>query len=145
MNILVINGPNLNLLGERKPKLYGSETLEELMMWLENSTEGKNQNFKFYQSNHEGEIIDILHDERQWSQGIIINAGAYSHYSFAIRDAIEAVSIITINVHLSNIKNREGFRKRDVLSDVCRKTIFGKGKFVYLEALEFLTNNNSND
>jgi len=115
------------------------------MMWLENSTEGKNQNFKFYQSNHEGEIIDILHDERQWSQGIIINAGAYSHYSFAIRDAIEAVSIITINVHLSNIKNREGFRKRDVLSDVCRKTIFGKGKFVYLEALEFLTNNNSND
>ena len=85
MNILVINGPNLNLLGERNPEIYGSETLEELMMWVENSTEGKNYKFKFYQSNHEGEIIDMLHDERQWAQGIIINAGAYSHYSYAIR------------------------------------------------------------
>ena len=72
MNILVINGPNLNLLGERNPKIYGNETLEELMMWLENSTVGKNHQFKFYQSNHEGEIIDMLHDERDWSQGIIL-------------------------------------------------------------------------
>ena len=138
MNILVINGPNLNLLGERNPEIYGSETLEELMMWVENSTEGKNYKFKFYQSNHEGEIIDMLHDERQWAQGIIINAGAYSHYSYAIRDAIEAVNIITVNVHLSDIKNREKFRKKDVISSVCKKTILGKGRFVYLEAIKYL-------
>ena len=80
MNILVINGPNLNLLGTRKPDIYGTETLEELMMWLENSTESANHNFKFYQSNHEGEIIDTLHDERHWADGVLINAGAYTHY-----------------------------------------------------------------
>ena len=142
MNILVINGPNLNLLGERNPKIYGNETLEELMMWLENSTVGKNYQFKFYQSNHEGEIIDMLHDERDWSQGIIINAGAYSHYSYAIRDAIEAINVFTVNVHLSDIQNREKFRKNDVISEVCKKTIFGKGRFVYLEALKFLSNKN---
>ena len=142
MNILVINGPNLNLLGERNPKIYGNETLEELMMWLENSTDGKNHQFKFYQSNHEGEIIDMLHDERDWSQGIIINAGAYSHYSYAIRDAIEAINVFTVNVHLSDIQNREKFRKNDVISEVCKKTIFGKGRFVYLEALKFLSYKN---
>jgi len=139
MNILVINGPNLNLLGERNPEIYGDETLEELMMWLENSTNGKNHQFKFYQSNHEGEIIDMLQDEREWAQGIIINAGAYSHYSYAIRDAIETVNIITVSVHLSDINNREKFRKIDVVSEVCRKTISGKGRFVYLEALKFLS------
>ena len=74
MNILVINGPNLNLLGEREIELYGTETLEELMMWLENSPECINNDFKFYQSNHEGDIIDFLHDERHWSQGIIISS-----------------------------------------------------------------------
>ena len=108
MNILVINGPNLNLLGTRKPEIYGTETLEELMMWLENSTLGSNQNFKFYQSNHEGEIIDILHDERHWAGGILINAGAYSHYSYAIRDAIEAIDIPTIEIYIkekSFVKN----------------------------------------
>ena len=82
MNILVINGPNLNLLGTREPEVYGTETLEELMMWLQNSPKCINHNFKFYQSNHEGECIDFLHDERHWSQGIIINPGALSHYSY---------------------------------------------------------------
>ena len=89
MNILVINGPNLNLLGEREPSLYGKESLDELMKWLENSPEISNNNFKFYQSNYEGGIIDCLHDERHWAQGIIINAGALSHYSYAIMDAPE--------------------------------------------------------
>ena len=100
MNILVINGPNLNLLGTRQPEIYGKETLEELMMWLENSTESTKHNFKFYQSNHEGEIIDVLHDERHWAEGILINAGAYSHYSYAIRDAIVAINIHTVEVHI---------------------------------------------
>ena len=112
MNILVINGPTLNLLGSREPEIYGSETLEELMMWLETSPLGSNHSFKFFLSNHEGEIIDILHDERLWSEGIIINPGAYSHYSFAIRDAITSINIPTVEVHLSNIDNRENFRKK---------------------------------
>ena len=138
MNILVINGPNLNLLGTRNPNIYGVETLEELMMWLENSTESANHEFKFYQSNHEGEIIDVLHDERHWANGILINAGAYSHYSYAIRDAIEAINIPTIEIHLSNIQTRETFRKKSVLSSVCLDTISGLGKNSYLEGLKIL-------
>ena len=138
MNILVINGPNLNLLGIRNPEIYGSETLEELMMWLENSTEGKKHQFKFYQSNHEGGIIDMLHDEREWAQGVIINPGAYAHYSYAIRDAISSNNAPTIEVHISDINNREDFRKKSVISDVCKTTISGKGKNSYLEGLKAL-------
>ena len=138
MNILVINGPNLNLLGEREPEIYGNETLEELMFWLETTPEAVNVKFKFYQSNHEGEIIDTLQDERHWCQGIIINPAAFSHYSYAIRDAIASVSKPTVEVHLSNIKKRESFRKKSVISDVCLKTISGKGKSSYLEALKYL-------
>ena len=123
MNILVINGPNLNLLGIRNPKIYGNETLEELMMWLENCTEARGHNFKFYQSNHEGEIIDILQDERQWATGILINPGAYAHSSYAIRDALESIDIATIEVHISDIKNRERFRMKSVISEVCLKSI----------------------
>ena len=138
MNILVINGPSLNLLGTREPEVYGHETLEELMMWLENCPEAINHEFKFYQSNHEGEIIDILHDERHWCQGIIINPGAFAHYSYAIRDAIVGVGKPTIEVHLSDIKKRETFRKKSVISDVCLKIISGKGRQGYLEALLYL-------
>ena len=103
MNILVINGPNLNLLGIREPEIYGTDTLEELMLWLENCPECINHNFKFYQSNHEGDIIDYIQDERQWAQGIIINPGAFTHYSYAIYDALKAINIQSIEVHLSDI------------------------------------------
>ena len=115
MNILVINGPNLNLLGEREPNLYGKESLDELMKWLENSPEISNNNFKFYQSNYEGGIIDCLHDERHWAQGIIINAGALSHYSYAIMDALKSVKIPSVEVHLTDINKRESFRKKSVI------------------------------
>ena len=138
MNILVVNGPNLNLLGTRKPDIYGTETLEELMMWLENSTESANHNFKFYQSNHEGEIIDTLHDERHWADGVLINAGAYTHYSYAIRDAIESIDIPAIEIHLSDPSKREDFRKTSVLSPVCIDTVSGLGKNSYLEGLKIL-------
>ena len=138
MKVIIINGPNLNLLGEREPEIYGNETLEELMFWLETTPEAVNVKFKFYQSNHEGEIIDTLQDERHWCQGIIINPAAFSHYSYAIRDAIASVSKPTVEVHLSNIKKRESFRKKSVISDVCLKTISGKGKSSYLEALKYL-------
>ena len=138
MNILVINGPNLNLLGERERELYGDETLEELMMWLENSPECVKHNFKFYQSNHEGDIIDFLHDERHWAQGIVINPGALSHYSYAIMDAIKAVKITAVEVHITDIKKREAFRKISVINQACIKQISGLGKYSYLEAVKTL-------
>tara|TARA_Y100000590_G_scaffold150008_1_gene172235 strand:+ start:1435 stop:1860 length:426 start_codon:yes stop_codon:yes gene_type:complete len=138
MNILVINGPNLNLLGEREREIYGDETLEELMMWLENSPECVKHNFKFYQSNHEGEIIDFLHDERHWAQGIVINPGALSHYSYAIMDAIKAVKITAVEVHITDIKKRESFRKISVINQACIKQISGLGKYSYLEAVKTL-------
>ena len=141
MNILVINGPNLNLLGERHPEIYGQETLDDLMDWLKNTSEGLKQNFKFYQSNHEGRIIDFIHDNRKWANGIIINAGAFTHYSYAIRDAIEAVNVDTVEVHLSDIKNRESFRKVSIIKDVCLAQVFGLGKISYLEAIKILINN----
>ncbi len=143
MNILVINGPNLNLLGTREPAIYGHETLEELMMWLENCSEAIDHEFKFYQSNHEGEIIDTLHDERHWAQGILINAGAYAHYSYAIRDAIEAISIPTVEVHITDTSKREDFRKKSVLTSVCIETVKGLGKNSYLEGLNSLLNQSS--
>ena len=136
MNILVINGPNLNLLGEREIELYGTETLEELMIWLENSPEGIGHNFKFYQSNHEGSIIDFLQDERHWAQAIIINPGSLSHYSYAIMDAIKSIQIPTIEVHITDIKSREDFRKNSVIAVACITQISGMGKYSYLEALK---------
>ena len=139
MNILVINGPNLNLLGEREVDLYGSETLEELMMWLENCSECIEHNFKFYQSNHEGDIIDFMHDERHWTQGIVINPAAFSHYSYAIMDAIKAISIPTVEVLITIIKDREEFRKNSVISQACVTQISGLGKRSYLEAIKHLS------
>ena len=141
MNILVINGPNLNLLGERDQEIYGDNTLDELMMWLETSPEGSNHNFKFYQSNHEGVIIDSIHDERQSSQGMIINAGALSHYSYSIRDAISSVKIPTVEIHISDIMNREDFRKISVLKDVCINQVYGMGKQSYIEGVKILNEN----
>lgn len=141
MNILIINGPNLNLLGERDQEIYGDNTLDELMMWLETSPEGSNHNFKFYQSNHEGVIIDSIHDERQWAQGMIINAGALSHYSYSIRDAISSVKIPTVEIHISDIMNREDFRKISVLKDVCINQVYGMGKQSYIEGVKLLNEN----
>ena len=138
MNILVINGPNLNLLGTREPEIYGKDTLDELMMWLETTPDGSDHSFKFFQSNHEGEIIDILHDERNWASGIIINPGAFTHYSYALRDAIAAVQIPTVEVHLSDIHNREEFRQISVIEPVCINQISGLGKDSYIEGLKIL-------
>ena len=140
MNILVINGPNLNLLDSRHPEIYGKETLQDLMDWLKNTPEGLEQEFKFYQSNHEGVIIDCIHENRDWADGIIINAGALTHYSYSIRDAIDAVGVDTIEVHISDIENREEFRKRSVLADVCLFQIYGLGKLSYLKGLKILLN-----
>ena len=141
MNIIVINGPNLNLLGEREPNIYGSESLEELMLWLEKSPTGSGHSFKFFQSNHEGEIIDFIQDERQWANGIIINPAAFTHYSYAIRDAISSVNIPAIEVHLSDILAREEFRQISVIKPVCLAQISGMGKNSYIEGLKILIEN----
>ena len=138
MNILVINGPNLNLLGTREPEIYGTDTLEELMMWLETSPSGTDHSFKFFQSNHEGEIIDTLHDERHWAQGVLINPAAFTHYSYAIRDAISAVEIPTVEVHLSDLRKREEFRQISVISSVCVDQVSGFGKDSYLKGLNIM-------
>ena len=141
MNILVINGPNLNLLGAREPEIYGSETLEEIMIWLETNPDSFGHSFKFFQSNHEGRIIDIIHDEQLWANGIVINPGALSHYSYAIRDAISSININTVEVHISDIKNREEFRNKSVLESVCIGQFIGLGKNSYLEGLKLLIQN----
>jgi len=138
MNILVINGPNLNLLGEREPEVYGTETLEELMLWLETCPESTDHSFKFYQSNHEGGIISTIQDERQWADGIVINPSAFTHYSYAIRDAIKSVNIPAVEVHLSDIHTREDFRQISVISGVCIGQVSGLGKNSYLEGLKML-------
>ena len=138
MNILVINGPNLNLLGSRETEIYGKDTLEELMMWLETNPISSDHSFKFHQSNHEGEIIDTIHDERHWAHGIIINPGAFTHYSYAIRDAIASVDIPTVEVHISDIQNREEFRKISVISPICIDQVIGLGKDSYIKGLELL-------
>ena len=138
MNILVINGPNLNLLGIREPEIYGTDTLEELMMWLETNPVSSDHSFKFYQTNHEGDIIDTIQDERHWAKGILINPGAFTHYSYAIRDAIVSVAIPTVEVHLSDIHNREEFRQISVISPVCINQVSGLGKNSYIKGLKLL-------
>ena len=138
MNILVINGPNLNLLGTREPDIYGTDTLEELMMWVETSPISSNHHFKFYQSNHEGEIIDTIQDERHWANGLLINPAAFTHYSYSIRDTISSINIPTVEVHLSDIHNREEFRKISVISPVCIEQIIGLGKDSYIKGLDIL-------
>ena len=140
MNILVINGPNLNLLGTREPEIYGTDTLEELMMWLQTSPVSTDHSFKFFQSNHEGELIDILQDERHWANGLLINPAAFTHYSYAIRDTISSINIPAVEVHISDIQNREEFRQISVIAPVCIEQVVGFGKDSYNKGLEFLLN-----
>lgn len=138
-NFLVVNGPNLNFLGTRKPELYGTETLEQIMSELSEYAKQKGVTLNFAGSNHEGAIIDEIHKAFYTkADGIILNAGAYSHYSIAIRDAIEAVSVPTVEVHLTDIAKREEFRQKSVLSDVCVLTVCGHGKAGYFEAVDYL-------
>jgi len=139
MNILVINGPNLNLLGVREPNIYGSETLNDIKIWIDNLDFVKDHNIDWYQSNHEGNIIDRLHKAmNDKTEGIIINPGAFAHYSYAIRDAIVSITIPVAEVHMSDINLREKFRQKSVIKDVCITQISGLGKQGYAEAVNTL-------
>ena len=133
--VLVIHGPNLNLLGEREPGLYGSTSFSELNQMLMDHAEQLGMECEIFQSNHEGAIIDKLHSARLVFDAVIINAGAYTHYSYAIRDAIHDIRIPCIEVHISNIHAREEFRNHSVISPVCHGTIAGFGIQSYLLAL----------
>ncbi len=136
MRILCIFGPNLNLLGEREKDIYGTLTFEEIRGLLCEEAQKQGILLETFQSNHEGAIIDTIHEARGRYDGIIINPGAYTHYSIAIRDALKAVGIPTIEVHMSNIYAREEFRHRSVIAPVCWGQISGLGYLGYLLALQ---------
>ncbi len=138
MKIKVINGPNLNMLGVRKTEIYGTESLESIRLELKALSHEKGVELDFFQSNHEGELIDEIQGCYRDVDGIIINPGALTHYSIAIRDAIEAVSVPTIEVHITNIFAREEFRHHSVISPVCKGTIAGVGTYGYQLALQGL-------
>lgn len=138
MRIAVVNGPNLNLLGTRRPEVYGSTTLERLERLLTAWGRPLSAEISHFQSNHEGEIIDHLHSLRDRSDGVLINPGAFTHYSYALADAIEAVEIPTVEVHISNIMKREEWRRRSVVSPVCAATIYGRGIEGYLWGIRHL-------
>ena len=140
MKILILNGPNLNMTGIRNKSVYGSETLEDINSELREYGESKGAEMFFYQSNHEGAIIDIIQESMNKFDGVVINAGAYTHYSYAIRDAIEAVRDYThfVEVHLSDIHSREGFRANSVITEVCVKQISGLGKNSYKKGIDLL-------
>lgn len=136
--ILVIHGPNLNLLGEREPGVYGTDTFDSINEEIKELAMKNEMYCEIFQSNHEGEIIDELHIARKNFDGVILNAGAYTHYSYAIRDAIAAVKIPVIEVHLSNIHARDEFRHTSVIAPVCVGQIAGFGKRSYFLAVEAL-------
>ncbi len=133
--VLVIHGPNINMLGERETSIYGKESFENINRQISEWADDLNFECEIYQSNHEGDIIDKLHSAKDEMDGVVLNAGAYTHYSYAIRDAIAAIKIPTIEVHLSNIHAREEFRHKSVLAPACAGQISGFGKYSYMLAL----------
>ena len=135
--ILIINGHNMNMLGQREPEKYGYQTLEEINELIEEKAESLGFECDFLQSNYEGEIVTLLHNSEDYD-GIILNAAAYSHYSIAIRDAISSISTPVIEVHMTNIHSRDDFRRVSVTAPVCHGSIVGFGVTSYLLALHAL-------
>jgi len=133
--ILLLNGPNLNLLGEREPGVYGELSLAQIETRLHSLAAELGLELRAAQSNHEGALIDALHDARTWAAGVVFNAGAYTHTSVALRDAISAIRIPVIEVHLSNTQAREEFRHTSLIAPICRGSIAGFGWYSYALAL----------
>ena len=141
MKILIINGPNLNMLGIREPNIYGAETFLALEEFIRSSAKELSLDVTLYQSNHEGAIVDVIQAAYKNYDGIIINPAAYTHTSVAILDALKAVAIPTVEVHLSDINSREEFRRHSYVSLVAKKTICGLGFEGYREALKYFAEN----
>ncbi len=137
MKILVINGPNLNMLGIREPDIYGAQSFQTLEKFIKDSAAALGHSVTLFQSNHEGEIVDVIQSAYGVYEGIVINPAAYTHTSVAILDALKAVAIPTVEVHLSDINSREEFRKHSYVSLVAKKTIAGYGFDGYKMALEY--------
>lgn len=135
LNFLVLHGPNLNLLGEREPEIYGSQSLQELNKRLQNMCDELGISLRIEQSNHEGELITALQEARTWADGVVFNPGGYTHTSVALRDAVSGIDIPVIEVHLSNVDARESFRRKSFLSPVCLGKISGFGWRSYSLAL----------
>ena len=138
MRILVLHGPNLNLLGEREPAVYGRATLEEIDARIGERARHLGAEVRTFQSNHEGALIDRLHAERRWADGVLFNPAALTHYAWSLRDAVASVSLPCIEVHLSDVSKREPWRRVSVLADVRAALCAGRGLDSYLEALELL-------
>ena len=141
MKILVINGPNLNLLGLREPDIYGKRTYDDLLQMISQEAERLHVSVEFVQSNHEGDLVDAIQRAYQAFDGIIINPGAYTHTSVALLDAVKAVGVPTVEVHISDPDTREEFRKISYIRAACAASIKGHGLGGYLEALRFLAQN----
>ncbi|MGD1992845.1 MAG: type II 3-dehydroquinate dehydratase [Anaerolineae bacterium] len=138
IKILVLHGPNLNLLGEREPEIYGRVTLEEIDAALREAANERGAELRIVQSNYEGALVDALHEARDWADGALVNAGAYTHTSVALRDAIAATGLAVIEIHLSNIAARENFRRRSLIAPVSVGQITGLGWRGYLLGLSAL-------
>lgn len=136
--ILVLNGPNLNLLGVREPEIYGSETLDDIMGGLTDLGAGMGCEIRHRQANGEGALVDAVHDAMDWADGVVCNAGAYTHTSVALRDAIAASGLPVVETHLSNVHAREEFRHRSLMAPVCVGVVSGFGSDSYLVALTAL-------
>lgn len=136
--ILVLNGPNLNLLGTREPGIYGADTLDDILDRLRKDAEQHDVELRTVQSNHEGALVDALHEARGWADGVVFNAGAFTHSSYALRDAITAIQLPVVETHLSNVHAREPFRHTSVLAGVCLGVVAGFGPDSYTVALDAL-------
>jgi len=135
MKILLVNGPNLNLLGEREPEVYGAETLADVNEWISQHAACRQHEFRFFQSNHEGALIDELQNNRHWADGYVLNPGGLTHTSVSLRDAVSACQVPAVEVHLSDIYSRESFRHVSMLKDVCITQVSGLGKQGYVDAI----------
>jgi len=140
-NILIINGPNLNLLGKREPDVYGNITLEDINKEIKSHFKNEDLKIDFFQSNEEGTIINKIIESEKKYNAIVINPAAYSHYSIAILDAIRSINIPVVEVHLSNIYRREEYRKKSVTAEASLGVISGFGYYGYIMAIEFILNN----
>jgi 3-dehydroquinate dehydratase II len=136
--ILLVNGPNLNLLGEREPEVYGRNTLADVEQMVRGACAGWSVEVKAFQSNHEGAILDFLHEHRKSARGIILNLGALTHTSYAIHDCLKAMAAPAVEVHISNVHAREAFRHVSVIAPACRGQIVGLGHRGYILAAEWL-------
>ena len=139
MKILILNGPNLNRLGVRKPEIYGSKSMAQILLDIQRTW--PEVHFTHFQSNHEGDLIDQIQDFE--GDGIVLNAGGYTHTSVALRDAVEDCEVPVVEVHISDISQREPFRRISLLTDVCTHSIIGKGTKGYEEAVNYLISHNS--